>query len=755
MYCFFINMKERPLLILILAYFSGIVVCKYFSVLNLTIFIFLFLYFIFFYELKKMWCLILGGFILGYLFAGWHGVQLQQKIATVENLKRNSHLELRIVSDITKRDGSLAFLTKHKNYLLAVKIKQTFRNYEYGDIFYLQRPLVFALDGNANFGLSNYDDYLKLHKVNGRIFFAEKDVLHYHKPFWSLRRQIYRWKNALVAVHQKTLPAPYNNLLASIVFGDTVAPLAEDMQLAYRRGGVVHLLVVSGSQIAILAGLFVAGAGLLRLNNWLTFLFCSVFLTAFTVATGFGASIARAWLMAELGLVAVFLGRQKDFYTLLGLTAFLASLVNPLIIFDIGFQLSYLATIALVYLAPVFDTYFKKYLPEKISKVLSVSLAPLVFTAPLTILYFNTFSLIALPVNLLILCWVEIIVVSGFLATLLGVIFLPLAQVINLFNGFLLWGLDLIVNAFNKVPAAVINLPLSNVYMFILLMSAIICLVEYFRTRRNIFKLKALILSLCFVVIGFAADRSLTITMFDVGQGESILIKTPSNNTIMIDCGSEKGDPAKSIIIPYLRKKGFDHIDDLLLTHAHQDHISGVPTLINELKVKNIIADLPAEYLAVTVNSPALANEIDLDKVKLRTLYAVSINAEENLNNCSVVYLLEYQGFKMLLTGDIEKKVEKKLLRQSGLLPDVDVLKVAHHGSNSSSALEFVDKVKPEVCLISVGKNNRYKHPGKKALDILLLYGTVYRTDLHGAIEIKVKEDGKYSVSSSKKSSGF
>jgi competence protein ComEC len=747
-------MKERPLLVFILAYFSGIVVCKYFSVLNLGIFIFLLLYFIFFYKLRKMLCLILSGFILGCLFAGWYGVQLQQKIATVENLKRINPLELRIVSDITKRDDSLAFLARHKNYLLTVKINDAFRDYEYGDVFYLQRPLVFALGGNANFGMSNYDDYLKLHKVNGRIFFSEKDVLNYHKQFWSLRRQIYRWKNALVAVHQKTLPAPYSNLLASIIFGDTVAPLTEDRQLAYRRGGVVHLLVVSGSQIAILAGLFVAGAGLLRLNNWLTFLFCSVFLTAFTVATGFGASIARAWLMAELALGAVLLGRQKDFYTLLGLTAFLASLVNPLIILDIGFQLSYLATIALVYLAPVFDSYFKKYLPEKISKALSVSLAPLVFTAPLTILYFNTFSLIALPVNLLILCWVEIIVVSGFFATLFGLLFLPLAQLLNLFNGLLLLGLDSIVNIFNKIPGAVLNLAMPNVYVFILSMSVIICLVEYFRTRKNIFKLKALVLCLCLIVLGFAADRSLTITMFDVGQGESILIITPSNNTIMIDCGSEKGDPAKNIIIPYLRKNGFDHIDNLLVTHAHQDHISGLRTLINELKIKNIIADLPDDYIAVTVNPPALTNEIDLDKVKIRTIYAVSINAEENLNNCSVVYLLEYQSFKMLLTGDIEQKVERKLLKQPGLLPDVDILKVAHHGSNSSSSLEFLEKIRPEASVISVGKNNRYRHPGKKALDILLLYGTVYRTDLHGAIEIKVKKDGKYTISSSKRSSG-
>lgn len=741
-------MFQYTLVNFILAYFTGIFFFKFKSLIFFVLICVSFCYLA--KKIKKAY--LLGYcFLLGFgLIAIWQQ-NLDNKInCLAKNLPENCRWV--IASDIKQRKNSKSFYLKAQNYLLAATTKEPETNYEYGDSFYLKKPKIIPLKRSANYGLTNYDDYLLSKGICGKIFIQQNNLIYYKKPLFSLPRTIYRLKNYLTDIHRRSLPADYADLLISIIFGDSLVELEETTTAAYRRCGLVHLLVVSGSQIAIIAGLLLSFAKFFKLSNRAGIILISGVLTVFTIAVGAGASIVRAWLTLEISLLALFTGRQKDIPTAIALSAFIASLFNPNVIFDIGFQLSYAATLSLIYLAPLFKTNLLQIVPEKAAGLISMALAPLILTLPFSVFYFNTISLIALPVNIILLFWLEILVISGFLVTILGVFIFPLAKFINIANYLLLSLINKLVFYVNNFSFAVISIRQINILVFLFLIMLIISFAAYFHTNKRKYGLTGyflLIIILCSLLL--ARDSDLKITMLDVGQGEAIIIKTPQNNGILLDCGNEKYDPAKNIIIPTLVKAGIQDLDYLILTHEHKDHNSGFKTLINNYRIKTIIGDIPQ---GLTVNSRNITclrvtqnAEYKLDGVILKACYVASKDRDISINDTSAVYLLEYNKFKILFTGDADNTAEKYLIKNLQAA-DVDVLKVAHHGSKTSTSYKFLKYLKPEVALISVGENNKYNLPNQDTLARLEDFSKIYRTDRDGAIEITVAKNGSYKVKS-------
>ncbi len=711
-------------------------------------------------ALKNLVIFFVFCFLLGFFAASCGSKYLEQKLLKAENFfSQKPEIELKISSDIIKTERGLSFTGTTAGYKIKVSLTTLEQDkYCYGDILFLKEYRFFKLIPATNFGLSVYDDYLKLHKYCGRLAAKESAVLELRRPPFSLGRGVIFLKNKLAAVNFKTMPAKEAAVLNSIIFGTAAAPLSAETQLQYKRVGIIHLLVVSGSQIAILVGVALMLAKLLRLSPLATFFMTSLFNIGFTVAVGGGASIMRACLMAEITLAGGLLGRSKDFWTALAFSAFLLSLGNFRIIFDIGFQLSYAATASLIYMTPVLAEYFKKKnFPEKITEILSVSLAPFFFTTPLAVYYFNGFSLVSLPVNLLTVFWVEFLVILGFSSALLGLFFLPLAYILNLFNFLLLKILNIFVDLFGSLPLAYLDVKQISFFLLILIYLALFLLVEFLKTKKIIYRQYTLILLVVIFggyLINFSPDI-LTVDIFDVGQGDAIFLDAKKAGRILIDCGSDDRyfEPGSSVVIPALIKKGIKELDYLVITHEHFDHYSGVPAILKKIKVKNLIlpkAFTREEILSeankrnILISCLAAGDFLPLKGAACRLLHP-GVFYSGDANNSSYVFLFKIKDFKILLTGDIAEEAENEILAQEKEL-DIDVLKVAHHGSRYSSTPEFLSAARPQHAIISAGRVNKFSHPHQEAIERLTGYARVYSTNRQGAVRIAVKKKGDYKI---------
>ncbi|MFC1517819.1 DNA internalization-related competence protein ComEC/Rec2 [Candidatus Margulisiibacteriota bacterium] len=578
---------------------------------------------------------------------------------------------------------------------------------------------------------------------------------------WTIPRILNSINQKCFQIHEKTLPKPYDALLASLIFGNTTNPLPDHLNEQYLRTGVIHLLVVSGAQVALLLTTFSKVCGIFHLTRVQTFVFSTLFNLFFVLLTGAGPSISRAGLMAEFALLGQLAGRPQSFYHTLSLSALSLLLLNPFYLFHIGFQLSFMATFALFYLAPLLESKLKPWL-GRASGPLSISISPLILSSPLVAFYFNRISLVALPANLLAMMIVEILVVSGFLTTILGLVGLyPLALFLNQGNYLLSVLLNKVIAFLASFQFSQVNILAPNLllligyYIFILFWAG--------PMQKNLkFKKKHLLFIALFLLIlsiwglAFSSGKKLfndqlRISAIDVGQGDSLLIETPRHKKYLIDGGGyTKGDQS---VTNYLAVSGINHLDGIILTHAHADHLDGLIPLINNLKIDWIITSgFKSNYAAykkfmhmikkkkIPCHITNYGQKTTLDKnivlhiLHPSTPYISGTHSPENDN--SVVCRLVYNNFSMLFTGDCAEAGEHRILSKPVNLKST-ILKAGHHGSRWSSNTKFLDAITPDLAIIPCGKNNRFKHPHKETLERFKQKKiNVYRTDIHGNILI-------------------
>jgi competence protein ComEC len=556
-----------------------------------------------------------------------------------------------------------------------------------------------------------------------------------------------------MSVIQKTTPAPYDALLGSVVFGTSVSPLDQDLKESYKKVGLAHLLVASGTQVSILIGVCLMLIRIFRISIGWGVLIASFLNILFALMTGCGSSILRAAIMGEVTLVGLLFNKEGEIYTSLALAALILMIINPLVIFDIGFQLSFSATWALVYLAPVLE--------KKIPPLLAISAAPILATTPVTLYSFNQLSPSALLVNTIVMPWVEILTVLGFASTALGAIFLPVAAVLN---GTLLLILKLfneIVYTFSVIPGACLYLPAPPLVLIGLYYAVLIAMVEGRLNKKHLIKIGLALVAIGLWAAVFSpllAAKELVVSVIDVGQGDSILVESPSGKTLLIDGGPKykRSDAGRRFVLPYLHKKGINKIDILVLTHPHDDHVGGLPSVLKDLPVGLVFdsgqihtSQSYLEFLKLIYDKKipykvARAGEqLDLGGGVIGlVLNPVEPFIEESaLNNNSVVIRLTYGKATLLLAGDLEKAGEEQILA-AGYEIKSSILKAGHHGSRTSSSLEFLQKVRPKVALISAGAKNKFHHPHPSTLKRFEELGIkVYRTDLNG--NITLRSDGQ------------
>jgi competence protein ComEC len=591
-----------------------------------------------------------------------------------------------------------------------------------------------------------------------------------------LYQAIFTFKGRAQATIAQLIPEPQAALLTGILLGNDNG-LPPELEEAFRITWMTHVIAISGFNIAILVAILVRLAEPF-LSRRGSVIFALVGISLYTVLVGADASVVRAALMGSIYLIANrWLGRPNFAFASLILAGFMMTVIRPFTLWDVGFQLSFAATLSLMLYADPLTQWVRRGLErwlerdwvEKVMGFLSeavvLTIAAQILTLPLMIGYFGQLSLISLLANALILPVQPAVMIWGGLATLVGLI-LPavgqlLAWVAWLFLGYTVW----MVRLFAAVPGAAVPLTVSTagVITIFSVIGALTWLGKqpaekrsriFTAVRQNITQRLAVGVSGVTAVLVLSwgmtqPDGQLHVVFMNVGQGDATFIQTPSGRQILVDGGlypSVLNDQLGQQM-PFWDKE----IDILIATHPDADHVSGLVGVWDRYRVNQLITNgqsfgespiydevLTAAQAQETEIRPVQAGEIIEieDGVRLEVVHPGPVLVEENRNENSVSMRLVYGDFTFLFTGDAEKMGEAEMLAAERSLTAL-VFKAGHHGSNSSSSLPFLQAVRPQIIIVSAGVDNRFGHPAPEMLARAEIVGAVVlRTDELGSINV-------------------
>ncbi len=547
-------------------------------------------------------------------------------------------------------------------------------------------------------------------------------------PSWPLRI-----RRRAVEIMQESLPPTSAALLGGLLLGDRT-PLPHDLDEAFRRAGVYHVLAVSGFNVALLASAVFALLVLARADRRLAATVAMVAVVVFAIVVGPEPSVLRAALMGVLVLGAILLDRESSVLNSLSLAAIIILALRPGDLRDPGFQLSFAATGGIV-LAPLAR--------GVVRGALGVSAAAQLAVLPITLAHFNQVSTIGLIANL-------VVVPLSALATVLGLAGVCLGAVLGPAGAFLLnaaWpvliALRAAVLAAASVPASVVHLPAPHWTGVAMYAGGIgLALVAWRRRQRSEGGARAFAIVAGSLLIVAAiieawplvrpADGRLRISVLDVGQGDAMVVELPDGRAILIDAGPGgpyRLDVGQRVIAPFLWNRGHLSLVGAVLTHTDVDHAGGMGAIRRLFRIAE-----PGSVDAVVAGARRAG-------VKVMVLRGAAGHGDGSPNDTALVLRFEFGQATFLLASDITARAEGELLRQAERL-DAAVLKVAHHGSRGSTTSEFLRAVHPTVAVISVGQRNPYGHPSPETIGRLgEAEATIYRTDQDGAVMLET--DGR------------
>jgi competence protein ComEC len=504
--------------------------------------------------------------------------------------------------------------------------------------------------------------------------------------------------------------------------------LADEIRDNYKRGGTYHLLVFSGLQIAFAAGviaLLLRSFHAPRASDWSLLAF-SIVAPLFIGPT---ASVSRSSIGIGLYAISRILKRPTSLENLWCVAALLRLMIAPSDLTDAAFQLTYAGAGALLFIGKPLATRTRRWIAYAAGAECAVT--------PLTLFHFHQYALGG-SVTTLILTPVifAMLVVSALVCAI------PCAALLRLvgwLNGICTFvnGLAVKFAGWYAAPPVVILAAAGA--------AALIAIALLRNRRRGI----ALIIITIFPSAAaiFVAHRSVanpTVTMLDVGQGDAIVIRTP-RHAILIDAGTRYSN-----VVPLLLDRGVRRLDAVFLTHVHPDHCGGLPDVIRRLDVASVwisprrfFGDCAQNVLEAAAETRTPIHLVrDRDRLRLGDLEGAILLASRTFkrsseNNSSVVLRLAIGGRSFLFTGDIERESESDLIAR---IEPTDVLKVAHHGSHSSSTAGFLDAAAPRIAMISCGRRNLFGHPHADVLRALAARNIrICRTDRNGAIDVTVE----------------
>lgn len=593
----------------------------------------------------------------------------------------------------------------------------------------------------------NYKEYLKTLEIYGTV-----EINHYKviKKGRINKLILYtaRLKEILKSNISKVIKKAENkNLLIAMILGDT-EDLSEELKTDFLNSNLYHILSVSGGQVSnIIIGITILFR-LLKIHKKIMDVLCIVILIEFMFLTGLTPSIIRACIMCIISLISGLIIRRYDIANSLGISLLIILINNPFAINSLSVLLSYFGFLGIIVLGSFTIKEVNKVIKNNILRyILNIvisSVAAQIFIFPIILYIFGTISLTFIFSNLLIIPLSTVITIIGLFIMIcplqiFGFVEPLIELTINIVGFFSNIGISKIYCIIPNIKE-IITYYVMSLYLYYMLRRDYIYKIKHFFRKYKKIIVIILLLSIGTSYIYKNIQKDLYINFIDVGQGDSTLITTQFNKKILIDGGgSEFGstfDVGEKTLLPYLLKKKIHKLDYVIISHFDSDHVGGILTILEELNVKQVLIPKQVEYSEnynkfldiikkrnIKIKIVEEGNTINIDKnTYLDILWPEEKQITDNvLNNNSLIVRLCYKNFKMLFTGDIEEIAEQRLLQKYENTEKLtaDILKVAHHGSKSSSIAEFLEKVNPRIALIGVGKNNKFGHPNAGVLDRL------------------------------------
>ncbi len=708
----------------------------------------------------------------------------EQHIAFYNNSPKSVHLVGLVVDEPTARDNSLNLTLQVESLqfgdqtLIGLNGLVLVQAPRYPERFYGDRVQITGrLETPPMLDNFSYQDYLAIRGIYAMMRRPKIELMAHEQGyfFWTA---MFTMKAKAAQTINRLLAEPHASLLNGILLGiKTGIPRA--LYESFKQTGTSHIIVISGSNMAIVIAIFLFGSQRLFerfqiLGQQYASPLTMLAIPLYTFLVGADPSVSRAAVMGELWVLAMWIGRPGLALNSLVASAMLLTLVNPLTLWDIGFQLSFAATFGLILLVPplerlcfsllqrMFKTQELGLMIALLNELLIITLAAQLATAPLIIYHFSYLSMISFPANMLILPAQPFIMILGGLAILGGLVWLPVGQLL----AWLVWlPLAWTVNMVEIFAtwADMANFGTWPVPLIILIYATIAAgmwwadqanatPIPRFRLPNFGSRPTHLLLAvglLALLGIYTLPDGKLHVIFLDVGQGDAILITTPSGQHILID-----GGPAATQLnwqlgkhLPFWTRS----LNLVVNTHPDADHLSGLVPLLDRYHIDQVLIsdkrnesslsrawqDKLKQYQLEPIVAQANM-QLDLgDGIKATILNpGPASTGQPNVNNHAVVMRLDMGQISFLLPGDIESPVEQNLVSSHAPLA-ATILKSPHHGSGTSSSEPFLKAVQPQVVIIQVGKDNQFGEPKPEVLARYAEHGaTVFRTDQDGTIEL-------------------
>lgn len=634
-------------------------------------------------------------------------------------------------------------------------------------------------------------DMAEYYRELGYDFPVYNCILVAHSKNYSyVRERLYDLREYCDYVFHRIYNPSDASVLSAMVLGKK-GDINSEIKELYQKNGISHILAISGLHISIIGVFLYTFLRNIAVVMEVRTVLAGVVMVIYGVMTGMGPSTMRAVTMFVILMASYEVRRTYDLVTALALGMLVMTMLNPRILCYSGFWLSYMAVFGIAVFAKAFKLDRKwehKRVGALVDAILS-SMAVSYFTLPLILLFYFEYPLYSVFLNVMILPLMPVLLAGGIITLILGIIMINIGIKATIVYEIVATPCHMVLKVYEVLCKFIERLPLNKLVLGkppigCVLLFYSLCLIIYgmdkhmrkrrereaeieeaigTRQRQLVFvnqywmPLKIILFG-CLILLLIPNKSGLTITMVDVGQGDGLCIQY-DGRVIMVDGGSSSNkELAKYQLIPFLKSEGISHVDYWFISHPDSDHCNGLLQMLESDKdidvetillpgAKNIYEDgkdiiAAAEKRGIKVQLVSRGDELRIEELSLTVESPSKDYDTEDPNGYSEILLLAYKDFSMLFTGDANLESEELLTHR----PKVNILKVGHHGSNTSTGDEFLKSIDPEVALISAGRNNRYGHPHKDVIDRLTSNNTkIYNTQKNGMIKILV-EGGGYKI---------